>query len=284
MVKSKRMKLKYQYLFSITGIVGLAVLLYGIFMAVLAVRIRQNQADMKRQVSELTPGQSAGERKVITVSGVEFAFRWCPAGTFMMGPSADEEYPQKEALPQHEVTLTKGFWMMETEVTQKQWKVIMGYNPSYFNGDNLPVERVSWNDSQEFCIKTGLRLPTEAQWEYACRAGSTTVYFWGNERAREINYERYTPVAKYAPNNWGLYDMNGNAFEYCLDWFGSYPAGSVTDPRGPSYGVHRVIRGGVFYVENSGGRVCRSASRNYTLPGMSDIATGFRCIKVIETF
>lgn len=278
MVKSKRMKLKYQYLFSITGIVVFAVLLYGIFMAVLAVKIRQNQADMKRQVSELTPGQSAGERKVITVSGVEFAFRWCPAGTFMMGPSS-EENGQAWEKPQHEVTLTKGFWMMETEVTQKQWKVIMGYNPSYFNGDNLPVDRISWNDSQEFCIKIGLRLPTEAQWEYACRAGSTTAYFWGNEDDKHIEYCRPKPVAWYAPNNWGLYDMNGNSYEYCLDWYGSYPTESVIDPRGPSYGVHRIIRGG-GWIWNGSRRTCRSASRNYVLPGSGSSEMGFRCIKV----
>ena len=278
--EKKGRKRKHQRLLFIAVVIGLAILIYGVFAVVKAVKIRQAQEEMRQKVLEFTSGQKAGERKVITVNGVKFAFRWCPAGTFMMGPSADEEYPQKEALPQHEVTLTKGFWMMETEVTQKQWKAIMGNNPSYFNSvDILPVDRVSWIDCQDFCAKTGMQLPTEAQWEYACRAGSTTAYFWGNEDDKYIEYRRPKPVAYYAPNKWGLYDMNGNSFEYCQDWYGSYPAGSVTDPVGPSTGSHRIIRGG-GWIWNGSRRTCRSASRNYVLPGSRSIQEGFRCVIV----
>ena len=277
--KKKGRKRKHQRLLFIAVVIGLAILIYGVFAVVKAVKIRQAQEEMRQKVLEFTSGQKAGERKVITVNGVRFAFRWCPAGTFMMGPSSEENGHVWE-MPQHEVTLTKGFWMMETEVTQKQWKAIMGNNPSYFNSvDTLPVDRVSWIDCQDFCTKTGMQLPTEAQWEYACRAGSTTAYFWGNEDDKYIDYYRPKPVAYYAPNNWGLYDMNGNSYEYCQDWYGPYPTISVTDPVGPSTGTHHIIRGGgwIWYGTR---RTCRSASRNYVLPGSRSIQEGFRCVIV----
>ena len=169
---------------------------------------------LKQKLSELKSGQTAGERKVVTVNGVEFAFRWCPAGTFTMGAPTSEEGLYNET--QHEVTLTKGFWMLETEVTQKQWKAVMGTNPSFFKGDDLPVESVSWNDCQEFCEKTGLQLPTEAQWEYACRAGTTDAYA-GNLDEMAWYYSnsgnKTHPVGTKKPNAWGLYDMHGNVWE-----------------------------------------------------------------------
>ena len=241
-------------------------------------------------------GREAGERAVMTINGVEFAFRWCPAGTFMMG-SPTSENGRNDDEKQHQVTLTKGFWMMETEVTQKQWKAVMGNNPSNFKGDDLPVEQVSWNDCQEFCkkcVQLGLlvQLPTEAQWEYACRAGSTTAYFWGNalngDKANcDGNYpcgtttigkylKKTTPVGSYAANAWGLYDMHGNVWEWCQDWFGDYPSGSVTDPTGPSNGSDRVIRGGSW---NSDARSCRSAYRFYNEPGYRSNRLGFRVAK-----
>ncbi len=243
----------------------------------------------------LTNGKSAGERKTIKINGVEFAFRWCPPGTFMMGYSKGKEEIEDISLTilkaiwgkgettievdyksekQHTVILTKGFWIMETEVTQKQWKVIMENIPSGSSkDDNFPVVDVSWNDCQEFCRRTGFQLPTEAQWEYACRAGSTTAYFWGNalngDKANCDGYFPYgttikgkslgkTPVGSYQSNAWGLYDMHGNVWEWCQDWYGDYPSGSVTDPAGPSNGSSRVIRGGCF---NFSAWYCRSACR-----------------------
>ncbi|MBR0237850.1 MAG: SUMF1/EgtB/PvdO family nonheme iron enzyme [Thermoguttaceae bacterium] len=241
--------------------------------------------------------QIPGDRKVETVNGVEFAFRWCPAGTFIMGSPTSEE-GRWDSEKQHLVTLTKGFWMMETEITQKQWKAVMGNNPSYFIGDDLPVENVSWNDCQEFCKKCAqlglpVQLPTEAQWEYACRAGSTTAYFWGNalngDKANcDGNYpcgtttkgkylRRTTPVGSYAANAWGLYDMHGNVYEWCQDWYGDYPSGSVTDPVGPSSGSSRVIRGGGWDYD---ARDCRSAYRNYYEPDARHYL-GFRCVRSI---
>ncbi len=179
------------------------------------------KAEEEARKHDLTiPGAKAGERKTVTVNGVEFAFRWCPAGTFMMGSPKDEKDRSSDET-QHEVTLTKGFWMLETEVTQKQWKAITGDNPSNFKGDDLPVEEVSWNDCQEFCRKCSalglpVQLPTESQWEYACRAGTTDAYA-GNLDEMAWYYSnsgnKTHPVGTKKPNAWGLYDMHGNVWE-----------------------------------------------------------------------
>ena len=186
--------------------------------------------------------------------------------------------------PHHKVTLTKGFWMMETEVTQKQWKAIMGNNPSSFIGDDLPVEKVSWTDCQKFCkkcTKLGLpvQLPTEAQWEYACRAGTTGAYVGDLDEMAWYydNSGRKThSVGTKKPNEWGLYDMHGNVWEWCQDWKADYPSGSVTDPTGPSngsYGLFRVNRGGSWSFKAGG---CRSACRRYDEPDNRYYGLGFR--------
>ncbi|MBQ3348855.1 MAG: SUMF1/EgtB/PvdO family nonheme iron enzyme [Thermoguttaceae bacterium] len=246
--------------------------------------VEQRPAPAPVQTSSFdTPGAKAGERRIVTVNGVEFAFRWCPPGTFMMGsPESEEGHWNREK--QHEVTLTKGFWMMETEVTQKQWKAIMGNNPSYFEGDDLPVECVSWNDCQEFCKKCAqlglpVQLPTEAQWEYACRAGTTGAYAgnldemaWYDSNSGSKTH----PVGTKKPNAWGLYDMQGNVCEWCQDWYGDYPSGSVTDPAGPSSGSLRVVRGGDL---GDGARDCRSADLGLCDPGARLHELGFRAVR-----
>ena len=250
-----------------------------------------------------TKGRKAGDRtvKVIEIGNekIEFTFCWCPAGTFMMGSPVDEagRYSDEQ---QHQVTLD-GFWMMETEVTQKQWKAIMGNNPSEFRGDDLPVENVSWYDSQDFCMKTQKKglpiiLPTEAQWEYACRAGTTTAYHWGNTIDRsKANFDgralysetsfyigRTTAVRKYKPNAWGLFDMHGNVIEWCNDWFkvdwfkaDNQSGVAVTNPQGPPNGIYHVSRGGGCY---SNSRDCRSAYRGNGDPLGNNRIMGFRCV------
>ena len=198
----------------------------------------------------------SGMAKTLTLpGGEEMRFRLCPPGTFTMG----------EGTGAYRVTLTRTFWMGETPVTQKQWESVMGKNPSCFKGDDRPVEGVSWEDCQEFIQKVNaklldgqVRLPTEAEWEYACRAGTTTPYggtgnldemgWYGGNSGGETH-----PVGQKKPNAWGLYDMHGNVWEWCADWFGDYPSGSVTDPTGPSSGETRVRRGGSW---------SRSASRS----------------------
>ena len=243
--------------------------------------------------SELKPG----ERMVKTADGVEYAFRWCPAGKFMMGSPGSESSRYDDEGPRHEVTLTKGFWMLETEVTQAMWKSVTGDNPSHFKGDNLPVENVSWDDCQKFCRKLSskigleISLPTEAQWEYACRAGTITPFSFGStlngDNANcDGNYpygtstngqylQKTAPVKSYAPNAWGLYDMHGNVWEWCQDWKDDYPSGSVTDPTGPNSGSSRVLRGGCWV---SLALSCRSVSRSRLLPDGRNDVVGFRVV------
>ena len=208
----------------------------------------------------------AGQRLVHTADGIQYAFRWCPSGTFMMG-SPSSEYGHDSGEKQHQVTLTKGFWMLETQVTQAMWKSVMGNNPSDRAGSNLPVVCVNWNDCQEFCrklsskIRMKISLPTEAQWEYACRAGTTGPYAGEIHSMGWCGYLLFGsihPVGQKNPNAWGLYDMHGNVFEWCQDWEGDYPYDSVINPTGPNSGSKRILRGGCWFdlaVD------CRSAYR-----------------------
>ena len=238
-------------------------------------------------------------------SSVNLDMIWIEPGTFMMGSPENElgywHWNGDEI--QHEVTLTKGYWLGKYEVTQSQYKAVMGTNPSYFSGDNNPVEQVSWYDAMEFCEKlTAIErsagrlpsgyeytLPTEAQWEYACRAGTTTALNSGKNLSSgnqcpemdEVGWYLYNsdatthPVGQKMPNAWGLYDMHGNAAEWCQDWFGDYPSSSVTDPKGPSLGSDRVCRGAAWEA-NAG--FCRSAYRGRTDPSFCghNISFGFR--------
>ena len=187
--------------------------------------------------------------------GLKLEMVLIPAGTFMMGsPESEEDRDDDET--QHEVTLTKPFYMGKYEVTQEQWFEIMGKNPSDYKGKKVPVTCVSWNDCQEFIKKLNgitkgkYRLPTEAEWEYACRAWTKTVYSFGDViTPQDANYldsnvGKPIEVGKYNPNAFGLYDMHGNVWEWCEDWYGEYPGGAITDPKGAATGSWRVLRGG----------------------------------------
>ena len=208
---------------------------------------------------------------------------WVEPGKFMMG----------ETGKQHQVTLTKGFYLGKYEVTQAQWKGVMGGDPSAFKGANLPVEAVSWAGAVEFCKKLtemekmvrrlprgmAYQLPTEAQWEYACRAGTTTAYSWGDTITKtNANYSssgirRTRDVGQYAANPWGFHDMHGNVSEWTADWFGTYPAGPETDPTGPKKGSLRVNRGSFFHND---GPYLHSARRRADPPSHRNNALGFR--------
>ena len=229
-----------------------------------------------------TKNKEAGDRAVKEINGVEFAFRWCPPGTFMMGTEGEEGLTVNEA--QHQVTLTKGFWIMETEVTQKQWKAVMGNNPSHFKGDDLPVESVSWFDCQAFCKKCAqlgfsVDFPTTAQWEYACRAGTTDDYA-GNVEDMAWHLDnsdgKTHPVARKKPNAWGLYDMHGNVNEWNRNWVETYWIDSVTDPVGPLLGNLRVICSGDW---NNRSWFCRSASHAGAEPDSKQSIIGVRFVK-----
>ena len=185
---------------------------------------------------------------------------------------------------QHEVTLTKPFYIGRYEVTQEQWDSVIGKNPSATKGAKLPVTRVSWEDCQEFIKKLnaktngGYRLPTEAEWEFACRAGTSTAYSFGdNITPKEANYsgskiDKPVAVGSYQPNAFGLNDMHGNVFEWCEDWYGEYPS-AVTDPTGPATGNRRVLRGGSFADLVSS---ARSAYRYANSPTYRNFFNGFR--------
>jgi len=209
-----------------------------------------------------------------------------PAGTFTMGSPSDE--PGRDSSEtQHQVTITQAFYMQQTEVTIAQWETVMGSNPSTHTGcPTCPVETIGWNDVQEFITKMNARgegtygLPTEAQWEYAVRAGSTTMFYNGGTYITDPYWCEYdpnlddigwycynsidpNPVALKTPNAWGLYDMSGNVMEWCADWYEAYPSKAVTDPTGPTKGTARVIRGGSW---NNQARFCRSAQRSCLSP------------------
>ncbi len=219
---------------------------------------------------------------------------WIEPGTFLMGSQVGELPYRPATQPVTQVTLSEGFWLGQTEVTQGQYEAVMGNNPSFFTrlGKDAPVEKVSWDDAMEFCQKLTQReqtfgrlpsgyaytLPTEAQWEYACRAG-TTGDFAGTGKLDDMGWHQENgddttqPVGMKRPNAWGLYDMHGNVWEWCLDWLGRYPGGSVSDPTGPTLGSDRVARGGGAWVVAS---YCRSAFRFGYSPDYRFDILGFR--------
>jgi formylglycine-generating enzyme required for sulfatase activity len=216
-----------------------------------------------------------------------------PAGEFQMGSNDAQAFDDEK--PVHTVRLTKAFYLGKYEVTQAQWEAVMGNNPSSFKGDTaLPVESVSWRDAQEFISRLNTRergtafyrLPTEAEWEYAARAGSTTAYSFGNNASDLGRYAWHSenaggkthPVGQLQPNAWGLYDMHGNVWEWVQDWHGTYSSGTAVDPAGPASGSNRVNRGGGWYYD---ARDCRSANRYDGAPGFRN---GYLGVRLLSTW
>ena len=235
-------------------------------------------------------GSRAGEERVIEIApGVKMTFCWCPPGEFMMGSPASED-DRDDTEDQVKVTLSKGFWMGKTEVTQAQWQAVMGENPSNFKGTNLPVESVSLNHAQEFLQKIDpvlaatdgwkTMLPTEAQWEYAARAGESVRYSGSNFIDEVAWYggnsgSKTNPVGMKKANAWGLHEMSGNVWEWCSDWYGGKLAGGF-DPLGASMGAVRVFRGGSW---SGNADYCRVAHRNAYHPTSSVSIIGFRVVR-----
>ncbi|WP_372368093.1 formylglycine-generating enzyme family protein [Candidatus Uabimicrobium sp. HlEnr_7] len=223
-----------------------------------------------------------------TYKNVRQVMRWIKPGTFMMGSPETEENRSEDEV-QHQVTISKGFWLAETACTQELWKAVMENNPSKFKGDKNPVEKVSWNDCNVFInklnkevLKLKLCLPTEAQWEYACRAGTTTAFSFGESvTTNQVNYYRESTVEvkSFQCNNWGLYDMHGNVLEWCRDWYDKYDVSITTDPVRTISRKVRVARGGNFRYDSS--RLVRSAYRDRFLPDIGIESIGFRfCLKL----
>ncbi len=247
------------------------------------------------------PVQAQG-KKITNDLGMSFVY--IENGTFNMGSPVGEAYRNSDEI-QHPVAISTPFYMQTTEVTLKQWWTVMGKR--WFGRrkgtPDMPVTRVSWFDANRFIKKLNeknqgfYRLPTEAEWEYAARAGSETAYSWGEtincsramygnnsakssgciDRNRQsgLAADRPAPVKSYAPNAWGLFDMHGNVWEWCLDWYNRYTAVSETDPLGAKSGIGRVRRGGSWFKD---GYLCRSANRNYAHPAGRLQTTGFRLV------
>ncbi|MEM9388215.1 MAG: formylglycine-generating enzyme family protein [Pseudomonadota bacterium] len=213
--------------------------------------------------------------------------RWIPPGTFQMGAGADDREAYDREKPQHQVTLTQGYWLFDTPVTQAHWISVMDENPSKFDGTSHPVEHVSWHDAQTFLNRLNeqrsglvLSLPTEAQWEYACRAGSDTPRYgdlrdiaWYSQNSKRKTH----PVATLAPSRWGLYDMLGNVWEWCADGLRRYSEDPALNPADVSAGDARVIRGGSWALR---ARYVRCACRYALVPSLRYGTLGFRCARV----
>jgi formylglycine-generating enzyme required for sulfatase activity len=246
---------------------------------------KETQADYARRA-----GIAQDEIALDLGGGVTIKCALIPAGKFIMGSPADEPNRVANEGPQHEVTISRPFCMGVYDVTQEQFQSVMGENPSHFQGPARPVDGVSWEQATEFCKrlsqKTGqtVELPTEAQWEFACRAGSRTRYCFGDDEKQLPDYANYArtfeagtlPVGSKKPNAWGLFDMHGNVWEWCSDWFAnSYPAAPQVDPAGPASGERKVLRGGGWECSF---RYCRSAIRYWGAPTRESIIVGFRVV------
>lgn len=238
-------------------------------------------------VRRFGPDYFPGQRIVIKGKKVSLPFRYCPLGEFTMGSPLNEIGRARDE-KQVGVSISKGFFLGESTVTQGQWCAIIGSNPSHFKGPRRPVEQVSWNDVQEFLSRASelvkvingwsLNLPTEAQWEYACRAGTTTPWNTGNlltpadANFGESGIYRTCDVCSFVPNAWGLHDMHGNVWELCQDRYAMKLRGG-TDPCGPRSGALRTARGGSWRF---GAELCRSACRSDVTPGCRYVLVGFR--------
>ncbi len=246
---------------------------------------------------ELRPTSLASAKSAVVVLAprLELPLERIPAGTFLMGSPPDEPERGKDET-QHRVTIARPFYMGATLVTAAQYEAVTGGTPAHGREGELPAE-VSWRSAVRFCQalskNTGrtFRLPTEAEWEYACRAGTTTPFHTGAQiTTDQANFDGKfvypggqlgiyrrgpTPVRTFKPNAWGLYDMHGNAYQWCSDWYGKYPEGSATDPQGPASGADRVIRGGKY---GSGPRYIRSAARYSYTPNNASVVFGFRIL------
>lgn len=249
--------------------------------------VAEKKLDQPKQTNENK--EFSNEDMIVTIRGISFVMKPVEGGSFLMGaPALNNDEAKNEEKPEHSVTLNS-YYIGETEVTQALWNVVMDVNPSVFTGYNLPVDNVSWNDCQKFIKRlnrlTGknFRLPTEAEWEYAARGGKKRQGFkfaggntledvaWCYDNSGNTTHE----VKSKNPNKLGIYDMSGNVYEWCSDWYNSYEIESQTNPQGPTSGFGRVLRGGSW---NGREQNCRVSSRYFTEPTNSYNYLGFRLV------
>jgi formylglycine-generating enzyme required for sulfatase activity len=223
---------------------------------------------------------TAGSKRGDTKTGKDgVTYVWIPPGTFTMGCSPGDTECSNNEKPAHQVTLTKGFWMGQMEVTQEAYQRVIGSNPSHFKGARLPVETINWNEAQSYCQAAGMRLPTEAEWEYAARGGDSSARYgaldaiaWHDTNSGNQTHD----VGQKQANGFGLHDMLGNVWEWVADWYQDrYPAGPATDPQGPSSGQYRVLRGGSWGVYP---RISRASDRYGNVPVNRSFLIGVRCV------
>ena len=250
-----------------------------------AARRRQQEREAARRRQR---EQEAAQHRNSELNKLAQNMVYVQGGTFTMGASNDEEAYADEK-PAHKVTLSS-FYICKYEVTQSLWEAVMGCNPSKFKGDNLPVERVSWDDCQQFISKlnalTGqhYRLPTEAEWEFAARGGNSSrgYKYSGSSTLSDVAWyddnsgNKTHPVGTKSPNELGLYDMTGNVCEWCSDWYGDYNSSAQTNPAGPSRGTYRVYRGGSWNFIAGG---CRASCRGSNTPGNRSGNLGLRLVR-----
>jgi formylglycine-generating enzyme required for sulfatase activity len=237
---------------------------------------------LRASLSAQAEGWPVSPLRALTKDLLSGGYRLIPAGSFLMG-SPEDEMGRRRHEEQHTVEITQPFLLKTTPVTQAQWLAVMGNNPAHFQGDDRrPVEQVSWADAARFCetlsAQTGspYRLPTEAEWEYVCRAGTTTARYGDTDAVawyRDNTNEATQPVGQKQPNAWGLYDMLGNVWEWCQDWYGDYPSEPQRDPQGSSSGDGRVVRGGAWVHD---AQYCRAAQRYNNPPTNRLFNFGFR--------
>lgn len=244
-----------------------------------------NQAQEEQQSLAKTLGLAV-ETTVDLGRGVNLAMILIPQGKFIMGSPLSEPGHKDDEL-QHQVVFSRPYFVGKYEVTQEQWEAVMGDNPSQTKGAKLPVTNISWNDCQNFISKlnakteSNYRLPTEAEWEFACRSGAKSAYSVGDKITKnDANYENVKagvkPVGSYKPNPFGLYDMHGNVWEFCSDWYGAYAAGKSIDPMGVNNGRDHVLRGGSYFVD---GLLLRSSTRDLVAPDFHNVVIGLRLAK-----
>jgi formylglycine-generating enzyme required for sulfatase activity len=219
--------------------------------------------------------EAHGRTKVNRDDGLTYV--WIAPGTFRMGCSSNDSECSDNEKPAHTVTLTRGFWIGQTLVTQAAYSKVMGSNPSTYHGGQLPVEEVTWDDAKTYCERVKMRLPTEAEWEYAARGGTAESRYaavediaWFNNNAASATHT----VAQKKPNAFGVYDMLGNVREWVGDWYGPYDAADAIDPKGPRIGEFRVGRGGSWYDSEE---IARVSSRGNNGDGCGPACHGFRC-------
>ena len=228
-------------------------------------------------------------RTIDLIDGIQIELILIPAGEFDMGSPPSEKARNVDEEPIRRIKISRPFYIGRYEITQAEWKAVMGQILSNFQGSDLPVDGIPWSSAAEFCQRLSerehetFRLPTEAEWEYACRAGTVTTYSFGGDPSSLTQFAWYSgnsrhkthPVGRKKPNAFGLYDMHGNVWEWCSDWYNEYPVDPIIDPTGPSDGSSRILRGGSWFCTLD---LCRSANRGWNTPTIRDDDVGFRIV------